>query len=169
MAEPRLDTLARSLARGLTRRRLIGGLGGGTLTATGLVVLTKPALVCQRTGTACRDNQPCCRGSTCRDGTCQCLAGWEECGESGRCVDPNADADHCGRCGRACAADETCCAGQCTNAHRDRANCGICGSACAANELCVLGSCLACPLGTAPCRNVCRPPGRCPTTRRAVA
>lgn len=168
MTEPRIDSLARFLAGGLSRRRLISGFGDG-LTATGLVVLSKPSLVCQRAGTTCGDDHPCCRGSTCHHGTCRCLPDWAACGAGASCIDPNTDANHCGRCGNACSASERCCAGRCVEAARDRANRGRCGTVCRENELCVLDSCLACPLNTLPCRNVCRPPDRCVEARCSPA
>lgn len=166
MTEPRIDRFARSLAHGLSRRRLLGGLGGSALAAGGLLATSKSALVCQRAGTTCDPRQRCCQGATCQGGVCICVAGSEQCDGDGRCVNFQSDQNHCGRCGGACAVGETCCAGLCVEAERDRANCGTCGNVCSENELCVLGSCLACPLGTLPCRTTCRPRGRCGAEQR---
>jgi hypothetical protein len=50
---------------------------------------------------------------TCSQGQCvvACNAGLSAC--AGRCVDTLTEHDHCGACGRACAATESCVAGLC--------------------------------------------------------
>jgi len=163
MTESRIDTVAKSLARGLPRRRLLGGLGGGAITAAALLGLPRSALVCQEVGRPCDAASGCCDGATCEDGACRCAAGRNGCG-GGRCVDHDRDAKHCGRCGKSCigaTARRTCCGGACVDADGDRANCGACGAACGDHELCVLGHCLGCPIDTVPCRNACCAAERC--------
>jgi hypothetical protein len=169
MTEPRLDVLAKSLAHGFSRRRLLAGLGGGGIAAGGLLAFPRSALVCQRIDAACDEARTCCAGATCQGDRCACRAGWEECGGSGFCVDPTADENHCGRCGNRCAGGETCCAGRCVDAWREPANCGACGVVCAENELCVRGACLSCPLATVPCGDVCCQRGRCDDGRCLAA
>lgn len=90
----------------------------------------------------CEDEQGdpvCCDGgaTSCRpNGGCGCPQDRpDEC--DGRCVDVQTDPDHCGECGNACAAGETCQGGQC-------------GVACGndfcpiATEVCDNGSCRTC-------------------------
>jgi len=169
MTEPRIDTLAKAFARGLSRRRLTGIVGAGAIAAVGLAARPKSALVCQRVGTPCRTELDCCDGATCRDDTCACGDGWRLCDATGRCVNPTTDEAHCGRCGNACAAGETCCAGTCVDAERNRDACGGCGTACSGDELCVRGTCLRCPLATLPCGDVCCARGRCDDGRCPLA
>ncbi|APR82637.1 BNR repeat domain protein [Minicystis rosea] len=87
-------------------------------------------------------------------GSCQ-----SNCGQltacSGMCVDTSNDPQHCGECGKACAAGEYCamgscqsncgqltaCSGMCVDTNNDPKNCGECGKACAAGEYCAMGSC----------------------------
>ncbi len=80
----------------------------------------------------------CDAGETCMDGACRCGAG-AGCGDGlsccgGGCVDPASNTNHCGACGRRCAAGESCEAGTCTAP--------TCTPACAAGETCVAGRCL---------------------------
>jgi hypothetical protein len=72
------------------------------------------------------------------------------------CIDLTDDRDHCGACGRACAADETCvaaacvpacaadevCDGFCVELDRDPANCGACRRWCDSDEICEAGECV---------------------------
>ncbi len=83
----------------------------------------------------------------------------------GRCVDPQTDAAHCGRCGRACAAGAVCaggacrpsnrpdagvvcatgearCGGYCATLATDPLHCGRCRNQCAESQVCVAGSCV---------------------------
>jgi len=91
------------------------------------------------------------------------------------CVDVTSDPEHCGACGKACAATEVCtaskcvaqcpagellCAGDagrsCVNAKTDNKNCGACGKTCKSTEACVGGGCSSsCPIG----RTMCTPEG----------
>jgi hypothetical protein len=159
MIEPRIDAIARALASGGSRRRLLAGIGGGAV--AGLVALSRPAPACQRVGTACDAGHPCCVGGICQDGRCACRADRVACSGSGRCIDTAADADHCGRCGHACRDGKACCGGRCVAVKEDRANCGGCGVVCDEGALCVLGYCQPCSVGTVPCGTVCRAAERC--------
>ena len=74
---------------------------------------------------------------------------------SGTCRDVSYDRMHCGECGIACGADETCdqarcvpnacspygqlCDGKCKDIATDRTNCGGCGNVCDDDEVCMLG------------------------------
>lgn len=96
------------------------------------------------TGFDCRDGVPTCRESTflC-DGVCVPEDGnFALC--DGVCINLANDPDHCGACGAAVAADETCssgqprcknqnderCDGRCINTSNDPDNCGSCGTTC---------------------------------------
>ncbi len=89
------------------------------------------------------------------------------CGES--CVDPDADALHCGGCGIACGdssscndgvcvttctVDETRCRTGCVNTGDDPSNCGACGFECAAGLVCNAGHC-ECPPELTRCDGSC--------------
>jgi hypothetical protein len=93
----------------------------------------------------------------------------------GVCVDVDTSADHCGSCGTACAAEETCVAGRCTAAgcaagtsacggecvdlEWDPGHCGACDAACPAGEVCSHGLCdLVCLGGTLECEGRCVDP-----------
>lgn len=80
--------------------------------------------------------RPCPGCSLCdpHDGTCSVRAGWIRC--PGGCVDPNADGNHCGGCGKRCDADEFCSGGSCTCKCPDP---GVPG-ACALPALCPQGA-----------------------------
>jgi formylglycine-generating enzyme required for sulfatase activity len=112
-----------------------------------------------------RCNAPCEAGESCQyaDGYYACRPSCQEgsvrCGPS--CVDPRRSSVHCGACGRACAAGETChegacvapgaarpcpagqtaCDGACVVVGRDREHCRGCNLGCAAGELCAAGAC----------------------------
>jgi hypothetical protein len=137
----------------------------------------------------------CPTGNECSDGACiapvappadNCVPqGLTAC--AGFCVDTATDAAHCGACGAACAAGESCvggicqaaaapqaatcpagetdCGGVCVNTQTDFGNCGGCGAACAAGNECVAGVCQApvapatCPAGQIECTpGVCTDP-----------
>ncbi|MGC0401792.1 hypothetical protein RKD27_004436 [Streptomyces sp. SAI-126] len=82
--------------------------------------------------------------------TCECPPDTpDEC--SGDCVDKKKDPDHCGECGKTCAAGEACCKGVCVNAASDPGNCGGCGQRCPPLFKCKEGVCIdPCP-GGKPC------------------
>jgi hypothetical protein len=106
----------------------------------------------------------CSPGEQCIDGACVppiqpgqipgCLGSRILC--DGRCVDPSSDADHCGACGDACAAEEMCdagacvpvchgftCGGRCIDIMSDPENCGDCGYSCGPEAVCLQGHCYA--------------------------
>ncbi|MDP3213212.1 MAG: hypothetical protein Q8S73_03840, partial [Deltaproteobacteria bacterium] len=75
---------------------------------------------------------------------------------SGACTDVQTSAAHCGTCGRACAAGESCnagvcglacpagrtaCTGTCVDLNSDPAHCGACGRACGGGQWCIAGAC----------------------------
>ncbi len=76
------------------------------------------------------------------------------CGDT--CVDPRSTVAHCGTCGNACAASQTCvagacvcptgqslCGGRCVDTNAEAAHCGACGEVCPAGQLCNGGTCSA--------------------------
>ncbi|HEY8432423.1 MAG TPA: hypothetical protein VIL20_28830, partial [Sandaracinaceae bacterium] len=86
----------------------------------------------------------------------ECAPGQTAC--DGECVTLEADARHCGECGRACGPGEVCAAGACTSegcgpgtvecdracvdTATDERHCGGCGAACAPDRTCVGGTCV---------------------------
>jgi hypothetical protein len=79
---------------------------------------------------------------------------------SGVCVNPLADADNCGMCGKRCPSPAnstgycnagscaticdtgySLCNNTCVNTNTDKQNCGSCGYACMGNRSCVSGAC----------------------------
>ncbi|MEZ4394476.1 MAG: MXAN_6577-like cysteine-rich protein [Polyangiales bacterium] len=106
-------------------------------------------------------------GPRCQDPLAEC---------EGTCVDLQANPNHCGVCGNACTAGQSCvsgacsammrgcadgetdCGGLCVNTTNDAQNCGACGSACGAGQSCVGGACMApatCPSGQTDCGGAC--------------
>jgi hypothetical protein len=59
----------------------------------------------------------------------------------GDCVDLRLDPTHCGGCGLACGAGDTCCDGGCVDTQTDEANCGACENSCFVTEVCCDGAC----------------------------
>jgi len=154
MAERRIDALARSLAAGLPRRRLLGGITAGLLSSPlGNRPRDAAAGGCKKPGKKCDKNKDCCDGAKCTGGECRCKSGREEC--AGKCFKLNTDEQHCGDCGTECGAAETCCGGTCVDLRTDSANCGGCGTACSETEACRFGGvCASCFPQTA-CGGVC--------------
>lgn len=109
----RFDRLARALAGGVSRRRLVRSLGA----AGGLLAVLGPrpaAAACAYVGDRCRPNWPCCPGARCRDDRCTCRKGLTSCFEPyGVCFDLRNDRNHCGRCRRRCAGGDSCRRGEC--------------------------------------------------------
>jgi hypothetical protein len=92
---------------------------------------------------------------------------------SGNCIDPEADQDNCGKCGKSCSPGTVCAAGKCTfpcpaneqpcssgdsgpqfcvNLKTDNAHCGRCSTACGSGQFCVNGACSnACVQGQTKC------------------
>ncbi len=118
-----------------------------------------------------------CVLNDCMGSTNPCAAPRVTCGAA--CVDVQTTAAHCGRCGNACAAGQSCTAGacvtpcaapritcgaQCVDAQTSAAHCGRCDNACAAGQTCVAGVC------TTPCaapRLVCA--GACTDVQTSAA
>jgi len=104
------------------------------------------------------------------DSTTTCGVGRTACGDS--CIDLQRDSAHCGACGVACIANESCdegrcvlrcptgqrnCSGVCRDIAVDPTHCGACDSACATGELCSGGVCqLTCSAGLTRCGDRCR-------------
>jgi hypothetical protein len=98
----------------------------------------------------------------------KCPAGHAPCGTGG-CIDLVVSREHCGACGRACRAGQTCnggvcgcpvgrneCMGSCVDLRSDGANCGTCGRACPAGQVCSAGACaMSCTGGATSCGGSC--------------
>ena len=90
---------------------------------------------------------------------------------SGQCVDTKSNAKHCGACGTACAAGETCknslcrnscasgqsvCGGKCVDLKTSAVHCGACGTTCQGDEACEDGQCKSsCAGGKLACEGQC--------------
>ena len=107
----------------------------------------------------------CPAGLICWEGECgfmreggytsgNCPEDWLLCGD--RCVDLQADGQHCGRCGTVCYPDEICCGGTCVRKSGE-GNCGSCGNVCPAGSPCMDGGCnpAGCFYGLSQCGNTC--------------
>jgi len=140
MDEVRFDAIARSLATGLPRRRLLAGITAGLLSSPlGNRPRAAGAGACKKPGRPCDKNQDCCDGADCKGGECKCKADRDEC--AGTCFKLDTDEERCGSCNNACRAAETCCAGGCVETQVDPDNCGGCGDRCRATEECIAGTC----------------------------
>jgi hypothetical protein len=101
---------------------------------------------CGECGNACLDQSMCqATGSptTAAGYECVCMggdAGKAHCPGIG-CRDLDTDTAHCGTCGHACAAGETCCNGVCADLDDSEAHCGACGDPCNSGETCCSGNC----------------------------
>lgn len=100
-----------------------------------------------------------------------CDVGYADCNKQaadGCEINTEANHEHCGGCGKTCAASEVClagscasncgaltnCSGSCVNTATDPQHCGGCGSPCAANQTCQSGAC-ACTSGLSLCSGAC--------------
>ncbi len=134
------------------RRRLSGRRGRGAL------LLAAVSLACSAAdGAAPLGAAPT---SACAVGLAACMGG---------CVDLAHDVRHCGACGGACLAGQSCvngacacpagtsaCATGCADLRADGANCGRCGVACTSGQACAEGSCAtSCPAGLLQCGSSC--------------
>jgi hypothetical protein len=111
----RFDLLSRWLVNGSSRRSTLRALTGGVL-ATGLsrFGLDDAGAKCTQIGKKCKKKgkkQKCCGGAKCEGSKCKCPGDLLACG--GLCVDAFSDLQHCGECGNACGATETCYYGHC--------------------------------------------------------
>jgi hypothetical protein len=161
-----LDTLARTVASGHSRRAFLGRTGTG-LVGTVLALLT-PRWV--GAAAPCPSNQKC--GNTCCPSGSRCISGGGKprcvcdatscpngCCQGGTCQ-AGTTAAACGSGGTACQActgGTSCCAGTCVNLQTNPNNCGACGHICPPGQSCVSGACQ-CP-ATAP--NFCASTNTC--------
>jgi len=89
-----------------------------------------------------------------------CRPSQTRCGD--RCADTRSDPEHCGGCGKACAAQSLCqsgacvsrcsdpataCGRACVTLYQDDLHCGSCQKTCASSEHCDNATCLPCPSG----------------------
>ena len=149
----RIDVLARLVAGGWPRRRLLGGLAAGLAAPLLGRFGGRAAAACKKVGRPCDRNGDCCAGAECRGGKCRCKTGRNEC--AGKCFNLDTDETRCGTCSRRCGAGETCCGGACVDLRTDPANCGACGTACSESEACRFGGvCASCFPQTA-CDGLC--------------
>lgn len=175
-----LDTIARGLARGMSRREALR-TGGAALVAT---VAASPADALARVTGHCPHHRVKCNGKCCPPGEvclhpkkrkhhrrpkprCGCRPGSVRC--KGKCVHIKSDVHNCGRCGHRCARGQQCkngkcihacppgeafCNGACISVLADPRNCGACGHKC--NGVCHQGACLnQCPSGFTECAGGC--------------
>lgn len=124
----RFDSLTRSLTAGLPRRKaltivLIGG-------ARALGEPGPAAAGCKKVGKKCGRNNDCCDNARCGGKRCKCKSGFTECG--GKCYDLDKDEKHCGDCGAACAAGDSCIDGVC-----NEGGCTAELDSCAPDALCI--------------------------------
>ena len=149
MDERRIDEIARVLAMGFGRRRVVGGLATALL---GGLARHRPVLAaCKRVGHNCDRNDDCCDHATCKLGECECKNGFDKC--DGKCFKLDTDEKHCGRCSKKCRGGETCRNGSCDGDDGETGPCG--GQTCAESEECVGGVCTTpsggCPVGANSC------------------
>jgi hypothetical protein len=181
--EGALDTIARGLAAGMSRRQALR-TGGAALVAT---VALSPTDALARATKRCPHHRVKCNGKCCPAGEvclhpkrrkhqrhapkprCGCKPGTVRC--KGKCVHLKTDVHNCGRCGHRCGAGQQCLRGQCATAcpsghslcggacvatGADLNNCGGCGHKCGASGVCHNGGCLnVCPSGFAECSGGC--------------
>jgi hypothetical protein len=92
-------------------------------------------------------------GGTACAPTISCPSGQMPC--NGACFDPTADDPrNCGGCGVDCGAGGLCCSGKCAQPDSDAQNCGGCGKACTDDKSCIQGACACTPEETV-CSGVC--------------
>lgn len=132
MDPARFDSIAKSLARPVSRRQVMRG----ALAAAAGMLLGRGANAAQPAG---------------------CPTGLASC--DGRCVDLQSDRMHCGRCHQQCVDGRACISGECRQVtcdalsitcwdntidpRTDRNNCGQCGEVCAPRSACVDCACTA--------------------------
>jgi Stigma-specific protein, Stig1 len=182
MSTGTLDTIARGLARGMSRREALR-TGGAALVAT---VAASPADALARVTGHCSHHRVKCHGKCCPAGEvclhpkarkhrprpkprCGCRPGTVRC--NGTCVALRTDAHNCGKCGHKCGAGQVCtggrciskcpagesvCSGACVSLATNPQHCGKCANKCAPGGVCHQGGCLnSCPSGYSPCQGGC--------------
>jgi hypothetical protein len=122
MDERRIDDMARRLATGIGRRRLVGGFAAALIGGT---LLPAAASACKRAGKSCDKSKDCCDGARCKRGKCVCKGDRTKC--DGGCFDLEREARHCGACGNECGAGETCRDGVCVGEEGCPAGSDSCG------------------------------------------
>lgn len=164
-----IDAIARELAHGMPRRRLLGVVA--VALARLQIERRDAAASCKNVGQQCDKDNDCCAGAKCRGGKCTCKSGFDECSGkcfnldrderhggacdtpcgvgdtccNGKCANLQFDPDHCGGCETVCDAGETCCDAACVDIDANDRNCGACGHSCTATEECVGGVCVTPP------------------------
>lgn len=167
----RFDDLARGLAVGASRRRVLKALAGSALAGlAGLAGAGRASAACAGFGRRCTTT-PCCAelGLTCSRGVCGCPAGATPCNRTGAgmacvsCPDPYMRPTGPG-CSCECIGGLRVCGNACVNVLTDPRNCGGCAGTpghepCGPEETCSGGRCrpLTCRPDHAPCDHRCVP------------
>lgn len=171
--QSRLDTIARGLADGMSRRDALRLGGAAVVGMAGLMPSEAWAVTCPRGRVRCAGK--CCpAGEVCLPpsrpgGTkhCGCPHHLTRCG--GRCVNLHTNVHDCGACGHQCPSGATCtngrcvcpsgqtaCSGRCVSLSNNAQHCGTCGNACPQGQTCSGGRCqAACPSGETNCSGSC--------------
>lgn len=126
------DAFARHLATGLPRRKAISILAGAVSSVILFGTRTVEA-ACKEVGQSCDKDADCCANAHCKNGSCKCQSGYDECG--GKCFDLDTSENHCGSCNTVCASGQSCVAGVCAEG-----GCTADLDSCAPDALCI-----ACP------------------------
>lgn len=149
----------------LIRRELL--VRGAAASAAASTVLGWPLRAAgMAPGPRCERNRDCPRESVCRSGRCICPDSYNPDRCAGRCVNFDADSEHCGGCnkppcpeGTMCAGGQCitgnsttcvdcppqshiCCGGACVSPLADDQNCGGCGVVCGRGQTCCNGRCV---------------------------
>jgi Stigma-specific protein, Stig1 len=175
-----LDTIARGLAGGMSRRQAL--LKGGAAFLGAIALTPGEALAKTRHGKKkCPHHRVSCNGHCCPAGqvcvtkhkhgrkikSCGCAHHQTKC--HGHCVNTKTDPHNCGHCGHHCTHGHIChhgrcvcpsgahlCSGACVTLASDPHNCGACGHRCPSGQVCARGTCAhGCPTGTVDCAGGC--------------
>ncbi len=153
MTERSIDQLARTLATGHPRRRLIAGLIAGVIVPPVVQPAAITLAACKKVGQNCDKNKDCCDHARCNGTKCRCKDDFSNC--DGKCKKLDTDEKHCGDGDNRCPAGERCCDGDCVDLDQSDAHCGACGAACDETEECVGGVCVVPTGGCAPGADSC--------------